>query len=163
MLTERTAWPSGRFSFSKGCRILSDIVYLTSAFFSDYKNCTEIRTKEKRPYICIQIVVDGVLWAIPMRSHINHEYAIWTDKEQGCGIDLTKAVAVCKPEKYISSVKPYVRPNEFAVLKRTNKHTIIQKFLQYIKKYKDAKVHPEIDRNKRLIQFSTLQYFEEYI
>ena len=140
-----------------------DIVYLTNAFFLDYKNCEEIRTKEMRPYVCIQIVVDGVLWALPMRSHISHEYAVWTDKAQGCGIDLTKAVAVCKPEEYISSDKPYIRPKEFAVLKRINKHTIIQKFLQYIKSYKDAKTHPEIERNKRLLQFSTLQYFEEYL
>lgn len=140
-----------------------DIVFLTSDFFSDYKNCAEIRTKEKRPYVCIQIVLDGVLWAIPMRSHISHEYAIWTDKAQKCGIDFTKAVAICEPEKYISAEKPYIRSNEFAVLKRTNKHTVIQKFAQYIKTYKDAKAHLDVYRNRQLVEFSTLQYFEEYI
>lgn len=140
-----------------------NIVFLTNKFYSDYKGCPEIRTKEMRPYVCIQVVVDGVLWAIPMRSHISHGYAIWTDKAQDCGIDFTKAVAICKPEEYISGEKPYIRPNEFAVLKRINKHTVIQKFLQYIKDYKEAKAHLEVYRNKQLVGFSTLQYFEEYI
>ena len=163
MLTERTAWPSGRFSFDQGCRIMLKIVFLTNKFYSDHKGCPEIRTKERRPYVCVQVVVNGVLWAIPMRSHISHEYAIWTDKEQGHGIDFTKAVAICKMEEYISAEKPYIRPNEFAVLKRINKHTVIQKFLQYIKVYKDAKAHMEVPRNKQLVRFSTLQYFEKYI
>ena len=140
-----------------------NIVFLTKKFFSDYKGCNEIRTKEMRPYICVNIVVDGVLWAIPMRSHINHEYVIWTDKANGCGIDFSKAVAVSKPDEYISDEKPHIRANEFAVLKRLNKHTVIQKMQQYIREYKDAKVHPEIPRNKLLLKFSTLQYFEEYL
>lgn len=140
-----------------------DIVFLTNDFFVDYQNCAEIRTKEKRPYVCVRVVVDGVLWAIPMRSHISHEYAIWTDKEQGCGIDFSKSVAICNAKKYISNEKPHIRSNEFTVLKRINKHTIIQKFTQYIKIYKDAKAHPEKSRNKQLVEFSTLQYFEEYI
>lgn len=138
-------------------------VFLTRKFFSDYKGCDEIRTKEKRPYICINIVVDGVLWAIPMRSHINHEHVIWTDKVKGCGIDFSKAVAVSNPEEYISDEKPYIRPNEFAVLKRINKRTVVQKMQQYVRAYKDAKAHPEISRNRLLLEFSTLQYFEEYL
>lgn len=108
-------------------------------------------------------MVDGVLWAIPLRSHISHEYVIWTDKENGCGIDFSKAVAISKPDEYISSKKPYIRPNEFAVLKRINKHTVVQKMQQYMKAYLDAKKHPEIARNKQLLEFSTLQYFEEYL
>lgn len=140
-----------------------NIVFLTNKFFSDYDGCDEIRTKEMRPYICIHVIVDGVLWAIPLRSHISHEHVIWTDKENGCGIDFSKAVAISKPDEYISSKKPYIRPNEFAVLKRINKHTVIQKMQQYMKSYKDAKAHPEIPRNKMLLEYSTLQYFEEYL
>jgi len=140
-----------------------NIVFLTKKFFSDYAGCDEIRTKEKRPYVCIYVVVDGVLWAIPLRSHISHEYVIWTDKENGCGIDFSKAVAISKPDEYISSQKPYIRPNEFAVLKKINKYTIVQKMKQYMKAYLNAKNHPEIARNKQLLEFSTLQYFEEYL
>lgn len=139
------------------------IAFLTNKFFSDYKDCKEIRTKEMRPYICIHVVVDGVLWAIPMRSHITHEHVIWTDKEKGCGIDFSKAVAISRPDEYISSQKPYIRPNEFAVLKRINKHTVIQKMQQYMKAYIEAKAHLDIPRNKQLVEYSTLQYFEEYL
>ena len=139
------------------------IVFLTKKFFADYAACTEIRTKDMRPYICVHIVVDGILWAIPLRSHISHEHVIWTDKENGCGIDFSKAVAIIKPDEYISRERPYIRPNEFAALKRINKHTIVQRMQQYIKCYQDAKEHAEIPRNKQLLQFSTLQYFEEYL
>lgn len=140
-----------------------NIAFLTKKFFSDYDGCDEIRTKDMRPYICIHVEVDGVLWAIPLRSHISHEHVIWTDKENGCGIDFSKAVAISKPDEYISAKKPYIRPNEFAVLKRINKHTVIQKMQQYMKAYKDAKAHLEISRNKQLVKYSTLQYFEEYL
>lgn len=140
-----------------------NIVFLTKKFFSDYDGCDEIRTKEMRPYICIHVVVDGVLWAIPLRSHISHEHVIWTDKEKGCGIDFSKAVAISKPDEYISNQKPYIRPNEFAVLKRINKHTVVQKMQQYMKAYQNAKEYPEIPRNKQLLEYSTLQYFEEYL
>ena len=138
-------------------------VFLTQNFYNDYSHCSEIEKKDTRPYVRIQIQIDGVLWAIPLRSHIKHEHVIWTDKENGCGIDFSKAVVVNKPAEYISSEKVYMRQNEFAVLKRINKYTVVQKMQQYIKAYQDAKEHPEIGRNKQLLEFSTLQYFEEYL
>lgn len=153
----------GRFSLAKRCRIVLKPVFLTQNFYSDYAHCSEIEKKDTRPYVRIQIQIDGVLWAIPLRSHIRHEHVIWTDKENGCGIDFSKAVVVNKPDEYISSEKVYMRQNEFAVLKRINKYTVIQKMQQYIKAYQDAKEHPEIGRNKQLLEFSTLQYFEEYL
>lgn len=138
-------------------------VFLTQNFYNDYAHCPEIEKKDTRPYIRIQVEIDGVLWAIPMRSHIGHEHVIWTDKANGCGIDFSKAVAISKPDKYISTQTPYIRPNEFAVLKKINKHTVVQKMQQYMKAYQAAKAHPEIPRNKQLINFSALQYFEEYL
>ena len=138
-------------------------VFLTQDFYNDYAHCSEIEKKDTRPYVRIQIQIDGILWAIPLRSHINHEHVIWTDKENACGIDFSKAVVVNRPDAYISGKKVYMRPNEFAVLKRINKHTVVQKMQQYIKVYQDAKEHPDIGRNKQLLKFSTLQYFEEYL
>jgi protein AbiQ len=138
-------------------------VFLTQDFYNAYAHCPEIEKKDTRPYVRIQIEIDGVLWAIPLRSHIRHEHVIWTDKSNGCGIDFSKAVAIIEPDKYISAETPYIRQNEFAVLKRINKYTVIQKMQQYIKAYQAAKSHPEIARNKNLIDFSTLQYFEEYL
>ena len=138
------------------------LVFLTEEFFSDYQSCSAICTKENRPYVCVRVVIDGVLWAIPMRSHIKHKHVIWTDKENQCGIDLSKAVAIGK-EAYISKQRPHIRENEFEILKRINQYTLIQKLTQYMNEYKKAKAHLEIPRNQQLVAYSALQYFEEYL
>lgn len=138
-------------------------VFLTKEFYNAHADCPEIEQKETRPYIRVQVLINDVLWAIPLRSHIRHEYAIWTDKANGCGIDFTKAVVVEDPEKYISDKQPHIRPDEFKVLKRVDEHRVVQKMKQYIKEYQKAKLHPEILRNQQLLRFSTLQYFERYL
>ena len=138
-------------------------MFLTEEFYKAHENCPEIEQKENRPYIQIRIMIDGVLWGIPLRSHINHSHAIWTDKENGCGIDFTKAVVIKRPDQYISNIQPHIRPDEFKVLKRLDEYRVVQKFQKYIKDYQKAKQHPEVPRNKRLVEFSTLQYFEDFI
>ena len=50
-----------------------------------------------------------------------------------------------------------------AVLKTINAHAIEAKMAQFIGTYKKAKCAPNVLRNKRLLTYSTLQYFEEYI
>jgi protein AbiQ len=140
-----------------------NVVFLTEKFYAAYCDCPEIEQKDTRPYIRVQVLVNNVLWAIPLRSHIRHNYAIWTDKEKGCGLDFSKAVVVEKPDEYISGDKPYVRPEEFKVIKRIDNYTVTRKLQQYIKTYKDAKDHLEINRNKQIVRCSTLQYFEKYL
>lgn len=138
-------------------------IFLTQQFYDAYRYCPEIETKGTRPYIRVGVRLHGVLWAVPLRSHITHEYAIWTDKKNLCGLDFTKAVVVEKPSVYISSVKPFIRPAEFSVLKDISDYEVDQKLRTYISAYKKAKQHMSNERNKRLVQFSTLQYFERYI
>ena len=138
-------------------------VFLTKEFYNAYVGCSEIEKKETRPYIRIQVMVDGVLWGIPMRSHIKHDYVLWTDKENGCGMDFTKAVVIEKPDVYISDVQPHIRPEEFKELKRIDEYRVAQKLQQYIKEYKKAKKNLQIPRNKQLVKFSTLQYFEKFL
>lgn len=139
------------------------LVFLTEKFYETYSKCPEIEQKPYRPYIRIGVLLDGILWAVPMRSNINHENVIWTDKANSCGIDFSKAVAITNPDDYISNVKPYLRHAEFEALKTINPHTIEQKLRAYIKKYKKAKQHMDVRRNRNTVQFSTLQYFESYI
>lgn len=138
-------------------------VYLTEKFYDDHSDCPEIEQKDRRPYIRVKVIINGVLWAIPLRSSIEHDYAIFTDKEKGCGIDFTKAVAVEKPAEYISMETPYIRPDEFKVIKRIDDHFVTEKLKSYIKTYKKAKEHMEVKRNRQLVQYSTLQYFEKYL
>lgn len=152
----------GRF-LSLGCRMMLKLIFLTEKFYRDYSSCTEIEQKPSRPYIRVGIFVGGVLWAVPLRSHISHTYALWTDKENRCGIDFSKAVVIERPGEYISAAIPHMRPNEFDELKKINAYTVEQKLQHFIKVYKKAKLHPELPRNKSILKYSTLQYFEKYI
>ena len=137
--------------------------FLTREFYRDYSKCKEIEQKIARPYIQVEIIVNGILFAVPLRSHINHPHVLWTDKENHCGVDFSKAVVITDPERYINRlVKPHIRSNEFDAL-RGKEYIIKKKLEKYISEYKKAKEHLEIPRNKVLVKYSTLQYFEDYL
>lgn len=138
--------------------------FLTDQFYSDHAQYHEIEKKTDRPYVRIQIFIDGIWWAIPLRSNIRHSNVIWTDKKNGCGIDLSKAVVVIKPDEYLDRTRrPHIRGNEHDVIKRLDDHFVVEKFKTYIESYKKAKTNLKIQRNYDLVRFSTLQYFEQYI
>ena len=100
---------------------------------------------------------------MPLRSNIRHPHTLWTDKENRCGIDFSKAVVISDVESYVdNSASPHIRPNEFRALKG-KEFIIVKKLRKYISDYKKAKLRPDIERNRILLQYSTLQYFEEYI
>lgn len=138
-------------------------VFLSNDFYTDYPHSEypEIEQKSQRPYIQIMTTINGVQFAIPLRSNINHPHVLWTDRKNHCGLDFSKAVVVID-EKYIDySSKPYIRPNEFNKL-RGKDYRIKQKMIKYIEEYKEAK-NSSNESSKNLIEKSTLQYFEEYI
>lgn len=138
-------------------------VFLSSDFYEDHIEDKEIEQKASRPYAQVHIVVNGVLWCIPLRSNINHKYAIWTDKENHCGLDLSKAVVITDPERHIdTSLQPHIRDNEFKQLKKISEYWVAKKLLGYIEEYKEAKQHPDTKHNQ-ILKYSTLQYFETYI
>ena len=140
------------------------LIFLSNAFYAAHTRHRAIEQKTDRPYVMLQIEIDGVQWGIPMRSHIKHKYAVWTDKANGCGIDLTKAVVLEKPTEYIDTTRtPHIRENEFKELKKISESWVANKMRRYIADYKDAKRHPEVTRNRMMLQCSTLQYFEQYI
>lgn len=140
-----------------------NFTFLTDAFYNDYASCKEIVTKSTRPYIRIEIEVDGVLFGIPLRSNVNHKHVLWTDKANRCGVDFSKAVVITDPGKYIDgTAKPYIRPNEFQAL-RGKEHQVKERMRKYIADYKAAKANLNIPRNRQLVRCSALQYFEEYI
>lgn len=136
-------------------------VFLTEDFYSRYNDTDypEIERKSTRPYIMIQITINGLDFGIPLRSGINHKYALWTNKKKHCGADYSKAVLI-SDAKYIDSKSPYVRQDEHNALK--GKEYLLKKgFEGYIDTYKEALEHLDIERNKKLCQYSTLQYFHK--
>lgn len=139
-------------------------VFLTDQFYSDYAACPEIEKKRNRPHAQVTLQLGSQLFCIPFRSHISHQYAYFTDEENRCGLDFSKAVVVTDPQKYIDQRrKPYLRPHEFAALKDVREYEVSRRLHLYIAQYKKAKANPGTQRNALLLQCSTLQYFEEYL
>ena len=138
-------------------------IFLSDAFYKDYpgKLYPEIEQKRYRPYIQVITTINDVIYAIPLRSNINHPHVLWTDKANHCGLDFSKAVVI-NDDIYIDDEHiPHIRQNEFDAL-RGKDYRIKQKMIKYIETYKAAK--NKADRISRsIVEKSTLQYFEEYI
>lgn len=138
-----------------------EYIFLTQEFYTKYNETdySEIERKPTRPYIMIKVTLNDLDFGIPLRSGIKHKYALWTDKKNKCGADYSKAVLI-NDEKYIDSKNPYIRPDEHSVLKG-KEYLLKSGFEKYIEKYKKALSRIDIERNKKMCQYSTLQYFHE--
>ena len=139
-------------------------IFLSSEFYNTYPvaQYPEMEQKHNRPYIQVYVKIDGVQFAIPLRSDIHHPHVLWTDKANHCGVDFSKAVVI-KQESYIDmNTEPHLRQNEFDAL-RGKDYKIKTKMQDYIRKYKDAKQDLSKPINQTLVKCSTLQYFEEEI
>lgn len=132
---------------------------LSEQFYNTYSHCSEILKKENRPYACLTVELDGMLFAIPFRHHIKHKYAFHTIDE--AGLDYTKAVIISDIQ-FLSDDKPSIESKEFAIIKR-EENKIRYEFSRYVNQYKRAMKHPDNPRNINILKYSTLQYFEEYL
>lgn len=146
----------------RGTFCLLKFIFLSEEFYSNYKGCKEIEQKTDRPYIMVCVQIGGVLFAVPMRSHIKHKYALWTDKENHCGVDFSKAVVIVKESYIEQGIVPHIRQAEFDSL-RGKDMLIVQRMKQYISIYRKAKKRLDVPRNRTICEYSTLQYFEDYI
>lgn len=136
--------------------------FLTKEFFDKYKECLELEKKENRPYACTTLInCLGMTFAVPLRSNIQHEYALFTNKEKTKELDLSKAVVINDYEKFVDTItKVYISDDEYKVL--LGKENFLSKKLEtYIKKYKKALKNPDIPKNSILLKYSTLQYFHK--
>ena len=133
-------------------------IFLSESFFNDYSNCPEIEQKRFRPYIMLLIEIEDLTFAIPLRSHIKHKFAFFTDINNRCGVDYSKAVVI-KDKKYIDNKHPKIRQNEYKTLLNKS-HIIYKEFSKYIEDYKNA-VKNNANRKYYMYQYSTLQYFHK--
>lgn len=139
-------------------------IFLSEYFYQKYPSTQypEIEQKKTRPYIQLYMEINGIKFAIPLRSDIHHPHVFWTDKKNHCGVDFSKAVVITD-EKYIdTTTEPHLRQNEFDAL-RGKDFKIKQKMQKYIQKYKQAKQESDKPIHRTLLKYSTLQYFEKYI
>jgi protein AbiQ len=66
---------------------------LSAAFYAQFAQYEEILTKENRPYYVLILEIDGLTYAVPLRSHITHPYCFIADNTNGqnSGLDFSKA------------------------------------------------------------------------
>ena len=143
---------------------MNKFIFLSQDFYNDYPTSSypEIEQKSTRPYVQVVIDLNGSIFAIPMRSNINHPHSFLTDKTNKCGLDFSKTVVITD-SKYIDTSKtPFIRPNEFNAL-RGKEYRIKQKLIKYISDYKAAKNDSTLPFAYEIVSNSTLQYFEDYI
>ncbi len=136
--------------------------FLTNDFFNAYSGCTEMERKRNRPYALFCLVeIKGLYFAIPIRHHVSHKFAVFTDDNKTKGLDLSKTVIITDISRYIDYNKTaYISQDEYnRLMKKT--HFIKQKLLSYIRTYKKALKKLDISRNKSLCEKSTLQYFHK--
>ncbi len=132
---------------------------LSEKFYHNYSHCVEILKKKDRPYACLTLELNGVLFAIPFRHHIKHQYAFHTLGE--AGLDYTKSVVITDMH-FLADDKPSIESKEFYIIKR-KEQKIRYDFSKYINQYKRAMKHRDNPRSKNILQYSTLKYFEEYL
>lgn len=132
---------------------------LSERFYDTYSHCKEILKKENRPYACMTIEIDGLLFAIPFRHHIRHQYSFHTIGD--AGLDYTKTVVITDIA-FLSDDKPSIESNEFSIIKR-NEQKIRYGLAKYIRQYKRAMKHRDNPRSELILKYSALKYFEEYL
>ncbi len=134
-------------------------IFLSQQFYKDYSHCSEIEQKQSRPYVMLVIKIDNLIFALPMRSHIKHNYAFITDITCGCGIDYSKAVVITDQKLYIDNKQPRIRPNEYKAL-LGKEYIITKQFKKYLSDYKKA-VSAKSERVNSQYKYCTLQYFHK--
>ena len=137
------------------------LVCLNSNFYNKYLDKEEILKKQNRPYVIFVVNINNIDWAIPFRSNIRHKYAYMTDKINNNGIDFTKAVVI-DINNDIDSQNVQIRQVEFNKIKG-KEHVIKRDFQNFLKRFEKAINKPEISEHRKILMFSSLNYFIEEV
>ncbi|GHU63462.1 hypothetical protein FACS189445_6680 [Spirochaetia bacterium] len=138
---------------------------LTPTFYAQYSQCREILTKDDRPYYVALLELDGLWYAIPLRSHISHPYCFVADTMDGqkCGLDYSKTVVITDKGRFIDPAPVTIRQYEFNVMTQ-HEHLIKKQFSSYILSYK-KEIHRRLNNPalpvSNLCRYSSLKYFHQ--
>lgn len=138
--------------------------HLSDKFYKDYpaEKYPELMTKENRPYTQVITEINGLKFAVPLRSDISHpKNILWTDKRAKHGLDFTKAIVIMNDE-YIDERRVHIRQNEHNHL-LGKEYRVKEKMEKCVSDYLEAKKDLSIEHNKEYCSYSALQYFEEYL
>ena len=141
-----------------------EYTFLTDKFYNDYQHdlYPQIEIKKDRPYAHIHVNAFGLLFGLPLRSHIDHPHAFFTNKKEKCGVDYSKAVVITSEDYIDRTRKAFIRPDEYKKLVGKD-FRIRKQFESYIELYKRAKIDDTVPHREKISKYSSLQYFEESI
>ena len=89
------------------------LIVLSDDFYQRHEHHREILQKRTRPYVCLEVTINGTTFAIPFRHHIKHRYAFITYGESG--IDYTKAVVIASDDD-VANRTPQIEQREYNAL-----------------------------------------------
>ena len=138
---------------------------LSAAFYAQFSQFEEILTNKERPYYVLLLELNGLTYAIPLRSHIKHPYCFVADSTSGqkSGLDYSKTVVITDTAQYIDPASVTIRQHEYNFLKQ-REYLIRKQFSSYIVSYKK-----EVCRRLKnpalpvstLCLYSSLKYFHK--
>jgi len=138
---------------------------LSAVFYSEFSHYAEILNKANRPYYVAVMTLDGLTYAVPLRSNINHKYCFIADDPNGqnSGLDYSKAVVITDIAKYIDPAEVTIRRHEYDVFKQ-NEPIIKKQFSSYVESYKKEfrrrQKNPLLPESP-LCRYTTLKYFHK--
>ncbi|EOE1187537.1 hypothetical protein ACKAAV_003698 [Proteus mirabilis] len=119
----------------------------------------QVLDKPGRGYGLIYVKIKSIIFAIPLRSNLNHPYGLKTilDETLGVwnGVDYSKALIVKEDDLNPEAFKPR-REDEYNKIQK-NEAKIIKNFTKYLEGY--ISMVMENQEMKREYKFTTLQYF----
>lgn len=130
-------------------------IFLSDAFYDAYEQYSEILEKRSRPYVCLEVCIDGMRFAIPLRHHITHNHAFFTVGD--AGLDYTKAIVI-KNNRMIADEAPQIDQRTFNALKG-KEAVIIRGMHKYYKLLQNALKYQNSPRYTRILEYSALKYF----
>jgi protein AbiQ len=138
---------------------------LSAAFYTQFGQCEEILTKEERPYYVLLLELDGLTYAIPLRSHITHPYCFIADSFNGqkSGLDYSKAVVITDSAKYIDPAPVTIRQHEYNFLKQ-REYLIKKQFSSFVASYKKEILRRQKNQElpvSALCRYASLKYFHK--
>ena len=146
---------------------LIELRKLSNEFYKAYPHnkFPEMESKLGRPYVVLLIEINGVKFAIPLRTNIRHAFCYkfkTSDRktESSTGIDFSKAVVISN-ESYLGE-ETDINDKEYLELQE-KAFFIINKFKKYITDYIQFRKNGGNEYIAKRYLFSTLKYFDEIL
>jgi protein AbiQ len=132
---------------------------LTSDAYNKFSSYPQVLRKEERGYGLLEVTYQDLIFAIPLRSNMNHSHGFKTimHKSTWCGLDYSKAL-ITKPNDFKSTTYKLRDNKEFQKIKK-NKDKITEQFGNYVLKY--MKAYKAGKNTFHLCGYTTLEYFHK--